>query len=222
MTDLRDITAIIVNYKTLDLTAACVESVLAIYPDVPLILVDNGSADSSTQYIVDQARLHPHVVALLNSTNRYHGPAMDQAIRLSRTPYVFTLDSDCEILGGGLLEGLRAAFVDPLLYAAGELRHIDPFGYDLRPGIPYYTHYIHPYAMMLDRAKYLSLRPFIHHGSPCIKNMRAAQLRGLHFYDFAVAEYVWHHWQGTCSRYGYGLGVMTSVQHYLSRCFWQR
>ncbi|RRR73340.1 MAG: glycosyltransferase [Candidatus Viridilinea halotolerans] len=216
--DLSAITIIIVNYKTYALTKACVASVLQHYPEVPLILLDNGSADESTRYIVETAQAHPHVVAQLNAHNRYHGPAMDQGINLSKTPYAFTLDSDCEIMRTGLLEGLLAIFDDPQCYAAGELQYMDRFGYTLPVGMKYYTRYIHPYAMLLDRAKYLTLKPFVHHGSPCLHNMQAAQRQGYHFYAFPVAEYVLHHTQGTCSRYGYGLGITTSVQKVMSKC----
>jgi len=60
MSDLRDITVLIVNVRALELTRGCVESLLAHYPDVRLLLIDNGSADQSTEYLRDVAgRLPP-------------------------------------------------------------------------------------------------------------------------------------------------------------------
>src|SRR5215210_2081905 len=92
------ISAVVVNYRTLELTRACVESLLAHYPDLTVILIDNGSGDESSRYVCRLGETMSNVRAVLNPRNLYHGPALDQGVRLARTKYVFTLDSDCEIL----------------------------------------------------------------------------------------------------------------------------
>lgn len=212
------ITAVVVNYKTLDLTRRCVESWLAAYPDVPLLLIDNGSGDQSSDYIRQVGSQHEIVTAILNEANYNHGPALHQGIARCSTPYVFTLDSDCEVQRGGFLEAMLALFSDPLLYAVGSLRTMDRYGYELKPGSHAYTRYVHPHAMLLDREKYATLPPFVHHGSPCLKNMHAAERRGYHLHDFAVEQYILHRGRGTCSRYGYNLDIRTTVQNFLSRC----
>ena len=211
------ITAIIVNYKTPDLTTACVESFCTTYPDVPLILIDNGSDDQSRDYIAATAQQFPVVTMQLNSTNLYHGPAMDQGIRMSNTPYVFTLDSDCIVQRPGFLEAMLEQMISQRAYAVGSMHWMDRFGYDLKAGDRYYTRYIHPYAMLLDRTKYLGLPPFFHHGSPCLRNMHAAQRRSYGLLDFPVADYIEHLGRGTCSRYGYGLGITTTIGKYLNK-----
>jgi hypothetical protein len=106
---------------------------------------------------------------------------------------------------------MRALFRDPLLYAVGELRYKNRYGYTFgydesaRTGRRRRIRYIHPWAMLLDRSKYLGLHRFIHHGAPCIKNMRHAEERGYTVQDFPVSEYIVHHARGTSSRHGYGL-----------------
>jgi glycosyltransferase involved in cell wall biosynthesis len=206
----RSITALVVNYRTAELTRRCVDSLLAQYPTVQLLVIDNNSADESTAYVSGLATEHENVRVQLNDRNIYHGPALDQGLRLAQTPFVFTLDSDCEVFGSGFLEQMLSRFDDPLLYAVGELRYKNRFGYtyanwdvDGRDR-PAWIPYIHPYAMLLDRRKYLTLPPFIHHGAPCIKNMRAARRAGYVVRHFPVYEVVRHEHGGTSRAHGYG------------------
>lgn len=225
MSDLRDVTVLIVNFRTLELTKRCVETLVAHYPDVRLLLIDNGSADESTEYVRDAAARLDNVDAVFNEQNRYHGPAVDQGIRHCQTPYVFTLDSDCEIRQGGFLEAMSAFFQDPRLYAVGELRYKSKYGYTFgygeaaRSGRRKRIPYIHPWGMLLDRRKYLTLGPFIHHGSPCLGNMRDAQERGYLVQDFPMWDFIEHFGRGTSSRHGYGpwAGSKQRLAFYLER-----
>jgi len=214
--NLTTITTLVVNYRTLDLTERCVTSLLHHYPNVRLLLIDNGSQDSSTGYIQNMAETYPNVQCLINPLNIYHGPAMDLGIRAINTRYVFTLDSDCEILRGGLLEQMLPLFRDPSLYAAGSLSLKSRFGFTTRPGTRYYVRYINPHAMLIDGKKYHQLKPFFHHGAPCIKNMKDAEKAGFIVQDFPIQDFIYHEGRGTCSRYGYGLGPMTLMQYILT------
>jgi glycosyltransferase involved in cell wall biosynthesis len=159
------------------------------------------------------------ITTVINKNNLYHGPAMHQGIMLSKTPYVFTLDSDAEITSGDFLEPMSDLFRDPRVYAVGELRYKNRFGYTYgyvtsdghtagtnpegRRRIPY----VHPYAMLLDRTKYQRLQPFVHHGAPCIKNMRDAKRAGYLVRHFPIGGFVVHHLEGTSAQHGYGLRV---------------
>lgn len=225
MTELERITAVVVNYKTLALTRACVESFVARYPDVALILIDNGSGDESTDYVRKIGQAQPNARAVINAQNLYHGPALDQGVRLAETAYVFTLDSDCEVRRPGFLELMLESFDDRATYAVGELRYKNRFGFTYgydeaahpeRAGrIPY----IHPYAMLLDRGKYVDLHPFIHHGAPCIRNMEDAQRAGYTVASFPIGDFVFHRMQGTSASHGYGFwtGAKQRVEFYLNR-----
>jgi GT2 family glycosyltransferase len=216
MPDLNDITVLTVNYRTADLTKRCVTSFLAQYPEVKFMLVDNGSGDDSTTYIRDASVQYPNVSSILNQENLFHGPALDQGIRASKTRFVFTLDSDCDVMHGGFLEAMLQTFEEASLYATGMLLLVDHFGFTLPPGGEKGIRYIHPSAMLLDREKYLQLVPFAHHGSPCLANMRQAIKAGFTVSDFPVTEFINHEWRGTAGRYGYGLGPMTYLQSLVS------
>lgn len=214
---LEDITALIVNYKTPDLTQRCIESLLSHYPDLHLLLIDNGSQDDSTAYIKRVSRQLHNVRCILNRENRYHGPAMDQGISSSSTSYVFTLDSDCEVLKGSFLEQMLGNFKDPNTYAVGQLMYMDRYGYEIEADRKNNIRYIHPHAMLLDREKYLTLPPFTHHGSPCLHNMKEANKTGYKVADFPTEAFIFHYEKGTCSRYGYGLSPKTLVEKLLSK-----
>jgi glycosyltransferase involved in cell wall biosynthesis len=214
-----EITVLIVNYRTRNLTQRAIETLLQQYPKVPLVLIDNGSQDESTDLLRDTAARQSNVSTVINQRNRYHGPAMHQGMDLAQTDYVFTLDSDCEVVGGGFLEHMLSMFSDDRLYAVGELRYKNRFGYTYgyatrsghdaraRPENRRRIPYVHPYAMLLDRAKYLSLDPFVHHGAPCIKNMRAAKKAGYLVRHFPIHDFVIHHAEGTSAHHGYGYRV---------------
>jgi glycosyltransferase involved in cell wall biosynthesis len=194
------------------------------------VLIENGSHDSSTRLVHDLASRHSNVSAVINERNRYHGPAMHQGITIAQTKYVFTLDSDCEVVCGGFLEEMLQLFVDELVYAVGELRYKNRFGYtygyaqspgldaDARPNQRRRIPYVHPYAMLLDRAKYQRLDPFIHHGAPCIKNMRGAKKAGYRVLHYPVGSFVIHHAEGTSAQHGYGLRARSRqiVERHLS------
>ncbi len=232
---MKDITVVIANYKTRDLTQRAISTLLRYYAQVPVLLIDNGSKDASTDLLRDMAERHGNVSVVINDQNRYHGPALHQGIGLAQTEYVFTMDSDCEVIQGGFLEQMAKPFSDPRLYAVGDVRYKNRFGYTYgyatitghearaRPENRRRIPYVHPYAMLLDRKKYLELDPFFHHGAPCIKNMRAAKKAGYLVRHFPIHDYVVHHAEGTSAQHAYGHRARARqiVERYLTdiECF---
>jgi len=212
---LDDITVLVVNYRTLDLTERCVSSLLAHYPRIRMILTDNGSADESTAYLLALAKTHQNIQVILHPRNLYHGPALHHALQAATTRLAFSFDSDCRLLQPGLLEALLQVFSDQCMYAAGRLAWMNRFGYELAAPRPGALATIHPSAMLLDREKYLQLAPFFHHGSPGLHNMRSAARAGWRLAHFPLAPYVYHAGRGTCSRYGYGLGWRHRIENIL-------
>ena len=215
MFNLDDITVIIVNYRTLDLTSLCVESLLEFYPTVKLLLIDNGSGDTSSEYIQRIADKHPGIRCQINLNNRYHGPALDQGLHACRSRLALILDSDIIMNKAGLLEGMTSVIEDAEIYAVGRCVDMDWFGYETEAQLPLTFPYIHPACMLLRRDIYLKLKPFIHHGSPGIRNMRQAWRAGYELVDFSIQEYLTHEGRGTCSRYGYSLGVKHNIEFLL-------
>jgi glycosyltransferase involved in cell wall biosynthesis len=207
-----DLTALVINYRTLDLLTRCVESYRSAYPQGRLLIIDNGSHDESTEYIHSLVERFPQITAIFNEKNINHGPAMDQGIRAVRTPFLFILDSDCEVLRGGFLEAMRELFIDPNLYASGHLLHLNWCGFAARRSERNWIPYIHPHAMLIDRQKYLDLAPFVHHGSPCLRNMKSAQKAGYSMVHFPVGKFIRHTGRGTCSRFGYNLSPVTFLE----------
>lgn len=179
----NNVTVVIVNLLTLDLTRTCYGGLRRYYPLVPVIFVDNGSRDESTKYIVARGR-EPNVTAIVNERNLGHGPALHQGTVAAGTRYVFALDSDCEVLRGGFLELMLSRFKEDLkLFMLGRLM----------------------WATMFDVETYIFLqRPFKHHGSPAGGAFRHARRQGYRcdFDSFPIGDYVAHAGMGTRRLFG--------------------
>ena len=206
------VSAAVVNYQTPDLTETAVRSFRRHFPDLPLLVIDNGSEDDSPRMIKDLAE-ELGADTLYLDENRYHGPAMDLAMHHLKTPFVFMLDSDTETINGGFLEWMLEPFDDPHLYGAGKIVHVDRRGFAAPEGIPVLVSAF----MLLRREMYLALPPFIHHGLPALKNFEAAASRGWKLAPFDVEKYVKHFGRGTAERYGYGLGLKSRFDYLLKR-----
>lgn len=215
--DLSNLTVLVINYRTLDLTERCVSSLLAHYPLIRMLLIDNGSADESTVYIRALGEAHPNIQMILNPKNIHHGPALHYAIQAASTRFVFSLDSDCQVLQAGFLEEMLTVFEDPRVYAIGRLVQMNRFGYEISAAQKGSLTYIHPAAMMLDREKYLRLKPFFHHGSPGLQNMCSALRAGWRLVHFPLERIIYHQGRGTCSRYGYDLGWRHVLEYFLNQ-----
>lgn len=196
----RDITVIVVNYRTPDLLKRCCHSIRSSYPHIGIILVDNGGCEESAKYARTATIAY---TSILNSCNIGHGPAMHQALRYCRTPFAFMFDTDCEMLNPGLFELMGEEFKDTRTYAVGDLWRVNDRG--IHTGHPNDHHYIHPSAMMLDVGKYRLLVPFNHHGAPCFLNMQDAVKKGYLLAGInrqVLAHYYYHNRDGTTRRIG--------------------
>jgi GT2 family glycosyltransferase len=218
MSQSPDTTAVIVNFRTPTLTKRAFTTLRSFYPDLPLLLIDNGSRDGSLEELSELTREHPKETTLLaNRQNIHHGPAMDQALRSVETDYVLFLDSDCVVLRAGFLEEmLRLCSREPACYAVGKMTWMNARGFDLPAdagGMPY----IRPICMLIKREHYLVLPPFERHGAPCLKNMVAARRNNLELIDFPIESYVLHEGRGTATRHGYRLGLKGKLNHLLNR-----
>ena len=208
MTNISDVTVIIVNYKTQKITQECVVSLVRLFPNVSILLVDNHSQDKSSKYCKRVSKKVPTMSLLEMDKNVGHGPAMNRAIHTISTRFFFTLDSDCRILKRGFFRPMLNEFDNPWMYAVGWLRWVNTSGVAARPGLVNdnnkhkFIPYIHPHAALFDREKYLALHPFEPHGSPCLSNMVWARKKGFAVRDFPIQEYIKHLGAGTRRMWG--------------------
>ncbi|GIV58833.1 MAG: hypothetical protein KatS3mg042_1746 [Rhodothermaceae bacterium] len=210
------LTAVVINYQTPDLLETAVRSFHRAYPAVPLLVIDNGSRDDSRARIEALGQeLGPVLTPLLLEENIYHGPAMHRAMMHLPTPYVYIFDSDTETKRPGFLEAMQARLeADLMHYGAGKVVRVNRRGFaDPKGTIPVLA----SAHMLLRRAVYLQLPPFIHHGLPVLKNCAAAAERGYRLVDFPIEDYVTHFGRGTARRYGYGLGLRSRLDYLLNK-----
>ena len=108
------VAVVTVNYNTCDLIARLIYSVRTrlSHADIPLLLVvDNGSVDGSADILAALAD-NQQIMLLANGSNRYHGPALTQALdwlaanAAHDVDLIWILDSDCIVLRADVMDGL--------------------------------------------------------------------------------------------------------------------
>lgn len=208
------VSAAVVNFQTPDLLETAVRSFHGAYPNVPLLIVDNGSSDHSPDVIRGlQHDLGPSISVRLLSENRYHGPAMDLALHELASRFVYVFDSDTETTRAGFLEEMVELAAAENVYGVGKIAQVNKRGFAVRSGIPVLV----SAYMLLARDTYEALPPFVHHGLPALNNFRAAAEQGYQLKSFPIDEYVTHFGRGTAERFGYGLGIRSRVDYLLNK-----
>lgn len=87
-------TIVIPNYNGIDYLKKCLESATESTVCASIIVVDNGSADQSLQWLSDN---RPDVAVIAFPQNRGFCAAVNAGIRAADTPYVFLLNNDTTI-----------------------------------------------------------------------------------------------------------------------------
>ncbi|RNC79315.1 MAG: glycosyltransferase [Balneola sp.] len=210
-----DLTVVIVNFQTPDLVKTAIDSFKKFYPDVPLLIIENGSKDESPDVIRLLAESYNETKVLFLEKNIYHGPAMDLALSTHiDTEFGFFLDSDTETLKEGFLEEMVSlAGNDDQNYGVGEFNRVNKRGFSAKDGVLIlWTPY-----MLLRKDIYKQLSPFHHHGQPTLANFTDAESKGYKLVEFPVSEYIDHKWRGTADRFGYGLGWRGKLDYLLNK-----
>lgn len=193
-----DVTTIVVNFKTPHLLPIVTDSFKQAYPRVRLILVDNGSGDTSCEVISELQEKYEAVDSIFLDCNVYHGPAVNLALERVNTPFFFSLDSDCRIKQGDFLEKMLVHFRQPKVYVVGKLRYVRSTGGPLKSqerheGIPY----AETWGALFDREKCAELGGFVLHGACAIEVAKAAQKRHWEAVGFPMPRYIDHLGAGT-------------------------
>ena len=97
----ESVTALIVSYNTRELTAFLLWSLRTVlsWPELEIVVVDNGSLDGSAQLLAEAER-GGICTLLANHGNRHHGPGLNQGISYlasrpgPRPAWIWILDSD--------------------------------------------------------------------------------------------------------------------------------
>lgn len=206
-----DISAIIVNYKTTDLTTMAIWSLHSLYPQLSIILIDNEADEISQEFFAKLQKKIPNFTYLPQLNNLHHGPGLDLGIRVAKTEYVLTFDSDCIAFRSGFLEPMCELMTSENDYLVGQLDYVNEKGKDIAKKQTGFF-YTHPKCMLLRKSVYLSLPPFEIHGAPCLKNQKAATQKGYQIKEFPVKEFVYHIGRGTVDRFGYRLGWIEKIK----------
>ena len=211
-----DVSAVIVNYRTPDLLETAAISFRKFYPEIELVIVDNGSNDRSLEIINSLVKSNPdRTKSILLDRNYFHGPAMDRAIRSVDKAIIFFLDTDTETKSGGFIELMLDEFNhDGNIYGVGKRDKVNKRGFATEVGA--ITILLSPY-MMLRRKMYFDLPPFRHHGMPTLENFSAAPTKGYLLQDFGIASYIKHYGRGTASKFGYSLGLRGKLDYLLNK-----
>jgi len=171
------VAVIVVNFRTGELTAAAVRSVLADPAVQEVVVVDNGSGDGSADFL-RSALPGPRVQIVESPANLGFGGGVNLGVGAAGAPFLFLLNSDAVAQPGALdrlrrvlVEDAGAGVVAPAVYLAdgvtlqddaygpipvpGALLRTNPGrGSDVAPG------WVSGVAMMLRRDDFLALRGF--------------------------------------------------------------
>ena len=175
----KDITVLICQRKTKDITQLCLESLLRFYPDIPILVVDGDSQDDSALYLQWLAIRNPNVKIWTRPSPptgfTSHGTSMHEALSGHiLTKYVLLLDSDTIVERGGWIEEMLNEIItaneyfDTNVYYEANIRPIYALGSLMLPSRSGEAitppkdendvlRYAHPSCSMIDRDKYLEI-----------------------------------------------------------------
>lgn len=116
-----ELSIIIVNFNTKDITRACLDSITKWCEGEPweIIVVDNGSTDDSREML----KTYPGITLILNKKNLGFAKANNKGIKIAKGKYILLLNSDTEIRQDSIQTMLR--FMDGHLKAGAATCRLD-------------------------------------------------------------------------------------------------
>lgn len=97
-----DVSVIIVTYNTLEITRACIKSVMqkTVGVEYEIIVVDNASTDGTREVLEND----PHIRYVYSEINGGFGYANNIGMRIAKGKYFFLLNSDTLLLNNAIKE----------------------------------------------------------------------------------------------------------------------
>jgi hypothetical protein len=187
-----------VSYNTRELTAFLLWSLRTIvsWPELEIVVVDNGSRDGSAQLLAEAER-NGVCRLLANHDNRHHGPGLNQGISYlasrpgPRPEWIWILDSDVVAARPDALSAAVTTAREHVAALVGEPQR-DHWHPDGRFGM---------YSLLLDPAVAWQQRagPFGGGGDPSSGLLVSAARLGIPMapFPFATAGYVTHRGRGS-------------------------
>ncbi|HTR02431.1 MAG TPA: glycosyltransferase [Thermoanaerobaculia bacterium] len=134
------VSVVVVTYGGLELTRACLASLLEreTWPRLDVVVVDNASTDGTPEYLAEVARRDPRVRVIANRENRGFAAANNQGIALSAGEIVVLLNNDTVVppglmgrLAGHLQRDASIGLLCPTTNFCGNEARVEPDYADL-------------------------------------------------------------------------------------------
>lgn len=165
MEDYGLISVIIPVYNVEKYLKQCVDSVLAqTYQNIEIILVDDGSTDSSGQICDEYSNQHKSIKSL-HEQNGGASSARNYGLKHAKGDYVYFLDSDDYLINNAIERMVVCAVNNQADLVFIEAKSIDESGKEIKSNYHYHTQYIpqSPYEamqMMMDFKEFHVGSPF--------------------------------------------------------------
>lgn len=109
---LPKVSVVVLTYNNLELTKACLDSLLTQgqYPNLEIIVVDNHSSDQTPAYLTAWTNGHPDRIVILNPDNKGFAAGNNQGLAAASGDYLVVLNNDTVVTAGwikGLIRHLR-------------------------------------------------------------------------------------------------------------------
>ena len=106
---LPKISVIVLTYNNLELTKACLQSLIqwSDYPNLEIIVVDNASSDESPEYLKEFQAMHSQIKLILNPQNLGFAAGNNVGLKAATGDYLVMLNNDTVVTPGWLLTMLR-------------------------------------------------------------------------------------------------------------------
>jgi len=188
--------AIAIN-KTRALAERALDSLTRFYPDMSIILIDNGSKAGSDvgQWAARLAQHNEKIYTHKIPSDVGSGPALARAFAIASTPFILTLASHVVVKRGMLVENMFHELTESArALGVGRVYKVDAFGKngqraEIHPRIPY----LDPECALWNRSMYNQLGEiFLDHIAPAIRVCYAAAMakNKTPVMRFPVREYV--------------------------------